>query len=133
MKITLKKLVLGLHEAVEGKSEHQIKNAIKNFVEMLARMNMLLKAEKIREEFEKLWNSKRGIVEAELTSARDLDKETVRLLKKYVSGVAGAAEAILNLKTDKNLLGGIIIRYSDKILDGSMKTRLNELKRDLTK
>lgn len=133
MKITPKKLALGLHESVEGKSESQIKNAIKNFVEILARLNMLSKAEKIREEFEKIWNSKYGIVECEVVSANKLNKSGVKSVEKRVIEDSAAEKVVITEKIDKNILGGIIIKYGDKVFDASLKTILSGLKEKLAK
>ena len=36
-------------------------------------------------------------------------------------------------KIDKNILGGVIIRYGDKVVDGSLKTQLEDLKEKLIK
>ena len=36
-------------------------------------------------------------------------------------------------KQNKNILGGVILKYGDKILDGSLKTKLNSLKEELKK
>jgi len=62
-----------------------------------------------------------------------LDKETGKLLKNYITGLSGAKEVLVSEKTDKNILGGVIIKYGDKVLDGSLKTSLEELKEKMIK
>lgn len=131
MKITVKQFALSLFESVEKKSAAQVKLAIKKFVEILAEKNKLAQADKIIKEFVKIWNEKNGIVEAELASAKKLDKETAKLLKNYIKKLSSADEVIVNEKVDENILGGVIIRYGDKVLDGSLKARLNDLKNKL--
>lgn len=133
MKITAKQFALSLYESLEGKTAGQVKVIIKKFVEFLAGKNMLDRADKIEAEFLKIWHEKNGIIEAEVRSANDLDKANVKLLKKYIAALAGAKTVSLKEKIDKNILGGVIIKYGDKILDASLKTQLEELREKLVK
>jgi len=133
MKITTKQLALSLYEFLDGKSPSQAKHVIKKFVELLAEKNQLAGAEKIIAEFIKIWHAKHGIIEVLATSASGLAKAELKLLKNYIVDLSGAKEVLLSEKNDKNILGGVIIRYGDKILDGSIRTSLSELKNQLIK
>ncbi len=133
MRITPKQYALSLYESLDGKSAAEVKAVIKKFVELLAAKNQLAKAEKIVKEFEKIWNEKNGVVEAEIFSAKTLDKPTIKLLKNYVIKLSGAKEIMVDEKVDKGLLGGVVIRYGDKVLDGSLKGSLHDLKSSLEK
>jgi len=133
MKITAKQFALSLYESVDGKSAAQVKAVIKKFVELLARKNILAKADKITSQFTKIWNEKHGMVEAEVSSTNDLDKASVKLLENYIMELSGAKEVVLNEKIDKNILGGVVIRYGDKVLDASLKNSLEELRDKLIK
>lgn len=133
MKITAKQFALSLSESVDGKSAVGAKQVIKKFVELLAGKNQLAKAEKIIVEFIKIWQAKHGIVEALATSANGLDKANLKLLKKYIADLSGAKEVLITEKVDKSILGGVIIRYGDKVLDGSLKAMLVDLKEKLIK
>jgi len=133
MKITPKQFALSLYEAVDGKSSSQIKAVIKRSVELLAQKNLLAKADKIASQFVKIWNEKHGIVEALATSANGLDKANVKLLENYIAELSGAKEVVLKEETDKNILGGVVIKYGDKVVDASLKTQLAELKEKLIK
>ena len=133
MKITAKQFALSLYESVEGKSAAQVKAVIKKFVELLAGKNQITKAEKIIQEFSKIWNEKNGIVEAEVMSVKGLDKETAKLIKSYIAKLSGAKEVVVTEKIEKSLLGGVVIRYGDKVLDGSLKGSLQDLKSSLEK
>ncbi len=133
MKITAKQYALSLYEMIDGQSAAEVKAVIKKFVELLAKKNQLSRAEKIIAEFIKIWNDKRGIIEAQSISAKGLDKETVKLLKNYIVKLSGAKEVIMSQEVNKDILGGVIIRYGDKIVDGSLKTQLVELKNKLIK
>lgn len=133
MKATPKQYALSLYELVENKSAAQVKPVIKKFVELLAAKNQLDKAEKIIREFLKIWNEKKGIVEAGVASAKKLDKEAIKQVKNHIAKLAGAKEVIIQEKIDGSLLGGVVIKYGDKVLDGSLKMQLEELKNKLVK
>lgn len=140
MKITPKQYGEALYQSVQnlpagkaGKKDSQIKSAIENFVKLLISNNDMAKADKIIGQFEKIWNREKGIVEAEAVSARELDKKIVKLLNGYIIKLSGASKVLLKQKIDKNILGGVVIKYEDKILDGSLKTKLEALKINMIK
>ncbi|MFH0923831.1 MAG: ATP synthase F1 subunit delta [Candidatus Falkowbacteria bacterium] len=128
MKISVKQYAQSLYEAVADKSNSQIKNAVKNFFQILVQNNDLAKADEIINEFVKIWNKENGIIEAGVESAKALDDNIVKLLNNYIAELSGAKTVILNQTVNKYILGGVIIKYGDKILDGSLRARLGELK-----
>jgi len=133
MKITPKKYAQSLYESLaEIESEADIKVALKNFVKILAAHRNLNKSKKIIAEFEKIWNQERGIVEGELTSARELDGNTVKLLNGYIVKLTSAKEVKLENQIDKNILGGFTAKVGDMMIDGSIKNQLNSLKDSLS-
>ena len=133
MNITSKHLAKLLYEIVDGKKPVEIENVIKKFVGLLARNGYLKKEDRVISEFIKLWNGKRGIVEAEAISARELGKEIVKLLNDYIVKLSGAKEVMLKEKIAKKILGGVVIKYGDRVVDGSLRTRVEELKNKMVK
>jgi len=133
MKITAKQFALSLYDAADGKTPVQVKAVIEKFVLLLAKKSQLAKAEKIIAEFLKIWNEKHGITEAKVLSAKKLSRETVKQLKDYIKKLSKANEVTMEEGVDENILGGVIIRYGDRILDGSLKTSLAELKNKMVK
>ncbi len=131
MKISEKQYALSLYEVIDGRSNEKAKIVIKNFIGILAKHNQLAKIEEIIKQFIKIWNSKKRIIEAEVTGAREFSKGVVRNIKSYVLNISKAKEVSLITKVDKNILGGVIIKYGDKVLDGSLKARLSDLKSKL--
>jgi len=132
MRISSKQYAESLYQVVKEK-DCDVSDAIKKFIKILVSNNDISKADKIVEDFVKIWNKKEGIVEAEITSARELDKDTVKLLHEYIAKFSDATDVILNKKINKNILGGVIIKCGDKILDASLKMSLKELKNNLVK
>ncbi|OGF23956.1 ATP synthase F1 subunit delta [Candidatus Falkowbacteria bacterium RIFCSPLOWO2_12_FULL_45_13] len=133
MRITAKKFALSLYESAAGKPASQVKLIVKKFVELLAKKNKLALEARIIMEFEKIWNEENGLLEAEITSASDLDKTMIKLLQGYIAQLSDAKKVIIEERIDKNILGGVIIKYGDKVLDGSLKNSLEELKSKMIK
>lgn len=133
MKVLVKQYAKTLYNLFDGKKKNEVEKIIAEFVAVLAENNDLGKIKKIIAEFEKFWNKERGIVEAEITSARGLDKDVVKLLNSYIVKLSGAKEVIMSEKVDKNLLGGVVLRFGDKVVDGSLRNRLEDLKQKMLK
>ncbi len=133
MKISEKQYALSLYQAIDGKSNDQAKIVIKNFIEILAKNNQFAKIEEIIKQFIKIWNSEKRIIQAEATGVREFSKDVIKNIRSYLLNISKAKEVSLIIKIDKNILGGVIIKYGDKVLDGSLKTRLENLKSQMIK
>jgi len=133
MNIQIKQYSTILYKLLDGKSKSEAEKIILEFVAVLTANNDLGKLKKIISEFGVVWNKEKGIVEAEITSASELSKDIVKLLDDYIAKLSGAKEVIIKEKVDKSILGGVIMRYADKVLDGSLKTKIEELKSNLVK
>lgn len=128
MKIKPKQYAEFLYEMLGGKRKSQVRDEVKKFLNVLQKNNGVSKIEKIIEEFIKLWNKEKKIVEAEIVSARDLNKDIVKLLNGYIVKITKAKEVELTKKVDKSILGGVVIRYGDKVLEGSIRAKLDDLR-----
>lgn len=127
MKINPKQYAEALYESVREKSKKEIEQILDNFVKVLIVNSDTFKAESIMNEFNKVWNNKEGIVEAKILTAKKLDKKTLSLLNSYLMEILKVKKVNIQASEDEKLLGGVIIKYNDKILDGSIKTKLNTL------
>lgn len=133
MKIDAKKYAQALYQSLAGKKNAEVKQEIKNFVSILVKNNQLNKAGKIIEEFTNIWNKEEGIVEAEVVSAKALDVKTAKAVTQYIADLTKAKKINLKQAVDQGILGGVIVKYGDRILDGSLKTQILDLKEKLIK
>lgn len=131
MKVTPKRYAIGLFNSIADKDGNEIKNIVNNFVSLLIENNDLSKAGKISEIFSSLWNKKNKIIESEIVTAKKLDEKSLASLKNFLINQSKAEEIIIKEKIDKNILGGVIIKYDDKILDKSLKTKIRNLKKSI--
>lgn len=133
MKISVSQYAVSLYESVVDKSESEVKNILKNFVVLLGRQHDLNKEAEIINTFNNLWGQKNGEVTASLISARRVTDDTRELIINYLKNKSGASQIILDETEDKNLLGGFVLKYNNKVLDGSLKSSLESLKMQLKK
>ncbi|NVM57399.1 MAG: F0F1 ATP synthase subunit delta [Desulfobacterales bacterium] len=80
--------------------------------------------------YEKLTDELANIVRADLVSAVDLTEETVAKIQAALSKKTGK-EVKLETKVDPSLIGGVVTKIGDLVLDGSIRTQLVSLKESL--
>jgi F-type H+-transporting ATPase subunit delta len=85
-------------------------------------------APRVRDEFERLYNDRRGQAVAYITSAAPLDDAMRASLTSQVQSLTGK-RILLREKVDPGLLGGVIVRVGDTLIDGSVRRRLELLRR----
>lgn len=133
MKTTPKQYALALYDVIKDKKNSEIKPLIKEFVNLMVQNNDITKSDKIINEFVKVYNQEQGIVEAEIKSARALDSSVIKSLKKYIKEITKTKDVEVGQIEDKSLMGGVVIKHGDKILDASLKTKLRQLKENIVK
>lgn len=125
-KVSNRQLAQALYEVTRGAKGEQLHKAIAEFAKLLVRAHKISRADNIIAEFEKYSKKQAGIMEISVQSARKIDEKTLNQLKKVFGDEVEASESV-----DEGLLGGVRVRTEDKILDGSLKTQLNQLKQSL--
>ena len=84
----------------------------------------------IADGYQRLLDSYRGIEQAEVTTAVPLDDEDKPRLEEYLGAIVGK-KVVLKPEIDSSLIGGVIARVGGKLLDGSTRSKLEALKREL--
>ena len=79
-------------------------------------------------EFEGFVNARLGKVVAEITTATELDQETLEKIRDKIEELFGK-RAEITVKLDPSIIGGFIVKVADKVLDASIKTQLENLKK----
>ena len=77
-----------------------------------------------------LLNISQGRVQAKVTSAVPVSPEQQGRLKESLGRMLGK-EIVINVEDDPEIIGGMIIRLGDQVIDGSIRTRLDVLKHKL--
>jgi len=115
----------GLRRAVTG--AHPL---FANFLEALVERHRLPAIFRIRTEFEQLWDKEKRLLPVSVTSAVELDEETVRAIGRRI-GEQTKNEIELTANVDPDILGGIVLRVGNFILDASIRNRLEQLRKQV--
>ncbi len=101
-----------------------------NLVSLLASRNAARLLPAIAEGYQQMLDAHNGIERAEIVSAVPLtDAQRSRIVGMLGTMVGGSVTA--TARVEPQILGGFIARVGDKVIDGSTRTRFNELRREL--
>lgn len=78
-------------------------------------------------QFQKLLRQEKRLVEVEIVSAVELPEETRAGIRKRIEESTGKQVEIRE-KVDEGILGGLVLRFGDVIVDGSLKAKLMQLR-----
>lgn len=101
-----------------------------NLVCLLVTKGRLKNADQIAEEYERLLNDYHGTAVAEVTTAIPLDEVDKEKLNRHLEAIAGR-KVNITLQVDPTILGGFVARIDDTLIDGSLRSKLGELKKTL--
>ena len=111
-----------LYEVTHGLPANEYDQALQNFLAMLKSQHALKKLPQIMKEFTEYADEKEGIHHLEVTSAHEL---TPTVLQKIVTAFSPKAKA--TTAVDPELIGGVVIRTRQAILDASLRSRVQQL------
>lgn len=101
-----------------------------NFLRVLLRNDRLTELPQINEKFAAVLAERSGVVAAEITSARPLSEAEKADLAANLAKLTGR-RVNLNFQVDEKLIGGVVTRIGSTVYDGSVKTQLENLKKEL--
>jgi F-type H+-transporting ATPase subunit delta len=81
--------------------------------------------------FEEMLDARNNVVRAEVTSAVPIAEDERRAVVERVRALTGARDVRLETRVDPNIIGGLILRVGDRLIDGSVRARLVQLRRRL--
>jgi ATP synthase F1 delta subunit len=103
-----------------------------NFLELLVEKHRMPALFRIRRRFDELWEEEHRLLRVEVTSAIDLDPNIVRQIGERV-GEQTHRKVELSSRVNPDILGGIVLRVGNSILDASIRNRLEKLRREVAK
>ncbi|MED7635179.1 ATP synthase F1 subunit delta [Limosilactobacillus fermentum] len=87
----------------------------------------------IVDEFERRYDEMHKRVHAEVVTAVQLDETRRNQLRDNLAARLGAQEIVLNEKVDPTILGGVVVKTANQTLDGSIKTKIEQIRRLIVK
>jgi len=118
-----RRIVLALAE------QAQTSPLVRKLIEVLATRDRLALLGEVAAAYVELANAARGVVTAQVVSAVPLAAAQQQALEQALAGAGGSVE--LTNEVEPSLVGGLVIRMAGRTYDGSVRTRLNALRRRL--
>ncbi|HVD40410.1 MAG TPA: ATP synthase F1 subunit delta [Solirubrobacterales bacterium] len=115
----------GIERAITGAEPELI-----NFLELLVDKQRMTEIFRIRREFEELWKQENRRIDVTITSAVELDPAVVEKIGQEVERQTGE-EVDLSSKVDGDILGGIVLQVGNMVLDASIRSRLEKLRKSV--
>jgi F-type H+-transporting ATPase subunit delta len=106
--------------------------AFLNFLNILIDNHRMPVIFRIRRQYEQLWREENKLLPVEITSAVELDDEVARQIQTRVEQQTGR-RVELTRSVDGDILGGLVVRVSNMILDASIRNQLERLRRQVAR
>jgi len=103
-----------------------------NFLELLAERHRMPVLPRIRRDFNSLWRDEKQLLPVTVTSAVELDDQLVKGIGDRIKDQTGR-EVELTPQVDPEVLGGLVVRVGNMVMDASVRSRLDQLRKQVTK
>jgi F-type H+-transporting ATPase subunit delta len=103
-----------------------------NFLDLLIDNHRMPALFRIRTLLDGLWENENDLLPVSVTSAVELDEETVRHIGDRIGEQTGR-KVELTSSVDPDLLGGIVVRVGNSIIDASIRNRLDQLRKQVAR
>lgn len=110
---------------IEDGEEHFVR-----FLELLAERHRMPVVFRIRRELDALWAEENRLLPVTITSAVELDDATVKKIQSEIEDKTGRRTE-LTTKVDPDVLGGLAMQVGNVIMDGTVRSRLDRLRREV--
>jgi F-type H+-transporting ATPase subunit delta len=117
-------------EALREMLGDHVSKPVQNLIQLMLRRGRIDDLRRVAAEFRRLDDKRQGVTHATATSATELTKDEVRALTARLEETTGGRIA-LDVEVDPSLLGGLIVRVGDRLIDGSVRGRLERLRNQL--
>ena len=117
----------GLDKALDGADE-----TVANFLAVLIENHRMPALLRIRRELDRMWQDVNQLLPVQITSAIELDEAVAKQIGEEIGRQTGR-KVELTSTVDPDVLGGIVVRVGNSILDASIRTRLERLRKQVAR
>jgi F-type H+-transporting ATPase subunit delta len=103
---------------------------VRNLVLLLVRRGRIEQLPRVAQEFARLDDQRKGLTHAQATSAAPLDAKEIKAITSRLEEMIGGSVE-LQTEVDPHILGGLVVRIGDQLIDGSVLGRLERLRNQL--
>ena len=115
----------GLDSALEGADP-----VVENFLALLIENHRMPVLFRVRREFDRMWREVNKLLPVQITSAVELDKAVTQQIGDEIGRQTGRTVELTST-VDPDVLGGLIVRVGNSVLDASIRTRLERLRKQV--
>ena len=123
----LKSRIEGLDKAISGADETTL-----NFLRLLIEKHRMPVLFRVRAEFDQLWEEENKLLPVIVTSAVELPESTVKQIGDRIAEQTDR-KVDLQSKVDPDILGGIVVRVGNSVLDASIRNRLENFRKQVAR
>lgn len=113
-------------DAVLAKAE--IGGIAANFIRLVASKRRLFALPGMIAAYQGLHDAGKGLVRADVTLAGPLKPDHESALRQALAAITGGKTLNLNVRTDPSIIGGVIVKLGSRMVDASVRTKLNSLR-----
>ena len=117
----------GLDKALDGAED-----IVRNFLAVLIENHRMPALFRIRREYDRLWQEVNQLLPVQITSAVELDEAVTSRIGEEIGRQTGR-KVQLSSTVDPDVLGGIVLRVGNSILDASIRSRLERLRKQVAR
>jgi F-type H+-transporting ATPase subunit delta len=117
-------------EVINGSLGDTVGPLALNLISLLASRNIVPVMPDVVDQYQRLLDSHRGIEQAEIVSAVSLDDQQQQRIAELLSEIAGT-EVRVTARVDPEIIGGLLARVGDRLIDGSTRTKIQTMRRNL--
>ncbi len=103
-----------------------------NFLDLLIEKHRMPVVFRIRRVYDRMWERENKVLPVEITSAVELDEQTVKGIGDRIGQQTGQ-RVELTARVSPDILGGVVLRVGNQILDASIRNRLERLRRQVAR
>ena len=107
-----------------------LSKVMSSFLRLLFSKRRIIYLDSINDYYQKMADELKGVKRASLTAAIELSSDMVENIRGALSKLTGK-DIILEVNQDSDLIGGVVTRIGDLVLDGSIKTQLLNMRESL--
>ena len=99
-----------------------------NFVRLVTTKRRLFVIRQMIADYRKIYDAARGVTRAQVTTASALSAAHLTALKDQLKAASGGRDVQLDVKVDPSIIGGLIVKLGSRMVDGSLRTKLNAIR-----
>ena len=118
------------HALVDNTFRERVHHLTLDFLHLLLHKHRIAHLVDISREFQRLFEARRGQVRVKLTTAFEVPADQLDRLKRALD-VSIGKDCIIESRIDHRVLGGVVAVVGDRVFDGSLRSALDELRKEL--